>query len=62
MKYKVILYNNRGTSDVDRYGSFTFYTYNQAYNACIEWRNIDVATYAAYLWNGANWEVYNPIP
>lgn len=58
MKYKVILYNTGGASDVDESNGFTFYTFNNAHDCAQAWANIG-AVYRASLWDGSTWRIYS---
>ena len=61
MKYKVILYNNLGSPEVDTSGTFTFFRREDAERCVSSWRAISSAYYA-YLWDGEQWVYYTPIP
>lgn len=56
MKYKVLLYDGSGQGP----GTVTFYTIGQAIACAENWQQSIGKT--AYLWNGAQWAVYAPIP
>lgn len=57
MKYKVILYNALSTGDTDRAGTFTFYTFQSAYDCCLQWGAVN-PNFFSYLWDGTQWRLY----
>lgn len=57
MKYKLILYNSYGSSDVDLAGTFTFYTFNAAHECATQWI-AQASFFQARLWDGETWRVY----
>ena len=53
MKYKVVLYLT-GTDPTPQC-SYTFYTYNSAYQCCVSWLEVMGASGRSYLFDGGNW-------
>jgi hypothetical protein len=55
MKYKVVL-GDDGAGNANNYASFTFYTYNQAYQCALAW--VEPNMRRAWLWDGESWTAY----
>jgi len=53
MKFKVILYNNTSTQDVDKAAQFSFYTLTGAQSCAASW--IETVEHRAYLYDGNTW-------
>jgi hypothetical protein len=57
MQYKVILYNQSDSADVDKAGNFEFYTHDEAELCCTRWQSF-TSSHSAFLWNGDVWRYF----